>query len=81
MDESYQEDPPSAAMATTSSYKIDPNWYVDTGATYHITSDLDRLASGNSATVENQCKSATRQVWILCILVLVHLILLHVLLL
>jgi hypothetical protein len=44
MDESYQEDPPSAAMATTSSYKIDPNWYVGMGATDHITSDLDHLA-------------------------------------
>jgi hypothetical protein len=44
MDESYQDDPPSAAMATTSSYKIDPNWYADTGTTNHITSDLDRLA-------------------------------------
>jgi hypothetical protein len=44
MDESYNEDPPSAAVATTTSYKVDPNWYSDTGATDHITSDLDRLA-------------------------------------
>jgi hypothetical protein len=44
MDESYNEDPPSAAVATTTSYKVDPNWYNDTGATDHITSDLDRLA-------------------------------------
>ena len=44
MDDSYQDEPPSAAMAATSSYKIDPNWYSDTGATDHITSDLDRLA-------------------------------------
>ncbi|KAK4424666.1 Retrovirus-related Pol polyprotein from transposon RE1, partial [Sesamum alatum] len=44
MDESYQTEQPSAAMATSSSYKIDPNWYSDTGATDHITSDLDRLA-------------------------------------
>lgn len=44
MDASYNEDPPSAALAATSSYKIDPNWYSDTGATDHITSDLDRLA-------------------------------------
>ncbi|CAA0809936.1 Unknown protein [Striga hermonthica] len=43
MDESYQDDPPSAAVAATSSYKIDPNWYVDTGATDHIINDLDRL--------------------------------------
>jgi hypothetical protein len=36
MDETYQEDPPSASLEATLSYKIDPNWY--------ITSDLDRLA-------------------------------------
>jgi hypothetical protein len=42
MDEAYHEDP--SAMVATSSYKIDPNWYSDTGATDHITSDLDRLA-------------------------------------
>ena len=47
MDESYQDEPSSApptALAATSSYKINPNWYSDTGATDHITSDLDRLA-------------------------------------
>jgi hypothetical protein len=44
MDDSYHDDPPSAAMAATSSYKVDPNWYCDIGATDHITSDLDRLA-------------------------------------
>lgn len=30
-------------MATTASFKVDPNWYSDTGATDHITSDLNRL--------------------------------------
>ncbi|XP_022931693.1 uncharacterized protein LOC111437852 [Cucurbita moschata] len=47
MDESDQDEPPSvpfAALAATSSDKIDPNWYSDTSATDHITSDLDRLA-------------------------------------
>jgi hypothetical protein len=44
MDESYHEDPSRSAMVATSSYKIDPNWYCDTGATDHITHDLDRLA-------------------------------------
>jgi hypothetical protein len=44
MDETYQDDPPSVALAATSSYTIDSNWYSDTGATDHITSDLDRLA-------------------------------------
>jgi hypothetical protein len=44
MDESYQEEQPFAAAATTTSYNVDPNWYTDTGATDHITSYLDRLA-------------------------------------
>jgi hypothetical protein len=44
MDDSYQEGPPSATVATTHSYKVDPNWYSDTGTMDHITSDLDRLA-------------------------------------
>jgi hypothetical protein len=43
MDDSYNADPPSAAMASTSS-KVDADWYTDTGATDHITSDLDHLA-------------------------------------
>jgi hypothetical protein len=44
MDDSYQEESSSVAVATTHSYKADSNWYSDTGATDHITSDLDRLA-------------------------------------
>ena len=46
MDKFYQDEPPSApsaALAATSSYKIDPNLYSDIGATDHITSDLDHL--------------------------------------
>jgi hypothetical protein len=31
-------------MTATTSYMVDPNWYIDTGATDYITSDLDRLA-------------------------------------
>jgi hypothetical protein len=42
-DDSYQEDTPLAAVVTTS-YQVDPNWYNDTGATDHITNDLDHLA-------------------------------------
>jgi hypothetical protein len=44
MDKSFQDEHPSAALASTSSYKVDPNWYSDTGTTDHITSDLDRVA-------------------------------------
>jgi hypothetical protein len=57
--ESYNEEPPSVAVATTTSYKVDPNWYSDTGATDHITSDLDCLAiherynGGDQVQVDN----------------------------
>jgi hypothetical protein len=39
----YNDDEPSTNHATTG-YNVDPSWYMDTGATDHITSDLDRLA-------------------------------------
>lgn len=42
-DDSYNDDnPPSANVAA--SYKINSDWYMDTGAMDHITSDLDRFA-------------------------------------
>lgn len=73
MDESYQEEQPFAAAATTTSYKVDPNWYTDTGATDHITSDLDRLALreqyhggetvqvGNGAGPSNEASTSERK--------------------
>jgi hypothetical protein len=78
MHESYNEDPPSATVATTTSYKVDPNRYIDTGATDHITSDLDCLAvheryHGGEVI---KLKSATEQVCAFCILVIPCLILL-----
>jgi histone deacetylase 1/2 len=39
-----QEDYHGGNSATTGHYDIDPNWYMDTGATDHLTSDLDRLS-------------------------------------
>jgi hypothetical protein len=44
MYDSVEDEHPSATLVSISSYKVDPNWYSDTGATDHITSDLDRLA-------------------------------------
>lgn len=35
---------PEQHTANVTSYQVDPNWYMDTGATDHITSDLDRLS-------------------------------------
>jgi hypothetical protein len=57
MDDSYNEDPPSAAMVTTSS-KVDADWYTDTGATDHITSDLDRLTFHERYHGNNQVQAS-----------------------
>jgi hypothetical protein len=56
-DQSYQpEDRVAVAVGVqTASYQVDPNWYADSGATDHITSDLDRL------TVK-ECYNGTDQV-------------------
>jgi hypothetical protein len=44
-DDGYQkDDKPSAAMASMPSYSVEVPWYSDTGATDHITNDLERLA-------------------------------------
>ncbi|XP_021318431.1 uncharacterized protein LOC110436245 [Sorghum bicolor] len=45
-DEDYVPDPKHVAAATKS-YSVDTNWYADTVATDHITSDLDKLAFRN----------------------------------
>jgi hypothetical protein len=44
-DDNYQkDDKPSAALASMPTYSLDAPWYSDTGATDHITNDLERLA-------------------------------------
>jgi histone deacetylase 1/2 len=42
-DASYTPPQKSASSATTPYYGVDSNWYMDTGATDHITSELDKL--------------------------------------
>jgi hypothetical protein len=41
-DEGYQGNSRSAGSATTN-YGVDTNWYMDSGATDHITSELEKL--------------------------------------
>lgn len=43
-DENFVPDPRHVAAAATTSYTMDTNWYTDTGATDHITGELDKLA-------------------------------------
>jgi len=42
-DASYTPPQKSASAAISSHYGVDSNWYMDTGATDHITSELDKL--------------------------------------
>lgn len=44
-DHSYQSETRKVAVAASAipSYDVDTNWYIDTGATDHITNDLDKL--------------------------------------
>nr|KAJ0194424.1 hypothetical protein LSAT_V11C800397680 [Lactuca sativa] len=43
---------------TTSPYNGDPNWYIDTGATDHLTSDLDRLSVQECYNGKDQVQDA-----------------------
>jgi transposase InsO family protein len=42
-DSNFQGPPQKTAAAATSSYGVDTNWYMDTGATDHITGELEKL--------------------------------------
>lgn len=53
----------SALTATTSSYGVDTNWYIDSGATDHITSDLDKLTGVIGITATTTSMLQTVLVW------------------
>ena len=76
----YQDKTRSVALAATSSYKIDPNWYSDTGTTDHITRTWIVSLCVNAIMEVNKFKSAMKQVCKFCIQVILQLILLLVLL-
>jgi histone deacetylase 1/2 len=42
-DHSFSGPPQKSASNVTGSYGVDTNWYMDTGATDHITSDLEKM--------------------------------------
>ncbi len=42
-DEDYVPDAKHVAAAAVNSYGVDTNWYIDTGATNHVTGELDKL--------------------------------------
>jgi hypothetical protein len=43
-EEDYEPNPRHKVAAATTSYTVDNNWYANSGATNHITSELDKLA-------------------------------------
>jgi hypothetical protein len=58
-DQAYQaEDTVKQAAAATHGYTINPNWYVDIGATDHITSDLEHLTTKEKYTDTDQIQVA-----------------------
>ncbi|KAH7663245.1 Zinc finger CCHC-type protein [Dioscorea alata] len=58
-DHSYQaEDANKVAAAVTNGYSVDPNWYIDTDATDHLTNDLDRLTTRTCYTGGDQVQVA-----------------------
>lgn len=48
----------TASSATTSSYGVDTNWYMDTGATDHITGELEKLNIHEKYTGNDQVHAA-----------------------
>jgi hypothetical protein len=57
-DETYRQNQKMAAAAT-SSYQIDPNWYMDSGATDHIIGELEKLAVRNKYQGGDQIHTAS----------------------
>jgi len=61
-DKNYVPDPMLVVAATSNSssyaYNIDTNWYTDTGATYHITGELEKLTLPNKYNGGDQIHTA-----------------------
>jgi hypothetical protein len=58
-DQGNEED--HSANAATNSYNIDPSWYVDTGATDHITNDLEMMTAKEKYQGIDQVTTANGQ--------------------
>jgi hypothetical protein len=62
-DQAYQhEDHVKQAAAVTHGYAVDPNWYVDTGVTDHITNDLECLTMKERYAGGDKFRSPMEQV-------------------
>jgi hypothetical protein len=54
------------AAAATHSYGVDTNWYTDTGATYHITGELEKLDMRNKYHHADQVHTASSSSMNIC---------------
>ncbi|KAM0942885.1 putative RNA-directed DNA polymerase [Dioscorea sansibarensis] len=58
----------AAAATTTPSYPVNTDWYIDSGATYHITNELERLSTreryrgADQVQVANGTDNATQRI-------------------
>jgi hypothetical protein len=68
-DESYQAGDEKSANVVAS-YGVDTNWYTDSGATDHVTSELEKLTTRDKYTGRTRCTRPADQVWLLVMLVM-----------
>jgi histone deacetylase 1/2 len=58
-DTSFTGAPQKSASSATTSYGVDTNWYVDSGATDHVTSELEKLTIRDKYGGHDQVHSAS----------------------
>jgi histone deacetylase 1/2 len=58
-DASFTGPPQKSASSTMTSYGVDTNWYVDSGATDHVTSELEKLTVRDKYGGHDQVHSAS----------------------
>jgi hypothetical protein len=63
-----------SAGAAYGSYGVDTKWYTDSGATDHITGELEKLHVRERSTAMNKFTQLVAQVWIHIILVILYFI-------
>ncbi|XP_066385162.1 uncharacterized protein [Miscanthus floridulus] len=63
-DASFASPPKKSASSAMASYGVDTNWYVDSGATDHVTSELEKLTVHDKYGGHDQVHSASGAVYV-----------------
>jgi histone deacetylase 1/2 len=58
-DQSWTGPPRKSMSSTTTSYGVDTNWYMDTGATDHVTGELEKLTTRDKYNGHEQVHTAS----------------------